>query len=96
MSASDNGRPVTVVTLLPARPLTSRPTRTAFALAAPGAPFGQTQSRTGWRQLGHKLPIPVEYTILAAIGTIMPGNARGEGSLDVRCDAAGRQGRIAA
>jgi len=60
MSASDNGRPVTVVTPFPARPLTSRPTRTALGLAAPGAPFGHTQSRTGWRQLGHKLPIPVE------------------------------------
>jgi hypothetical protein len=60
MSAIDIGKPVTVVTPLPALPLISRPTRTADGLAAPGAPFGQTHSRTGLRQLGHRLPIPVE------------------------------------
>jgi hypothetical protein len=51
---------VTVVTPLPALPLISLPTRTAPGLAAPGAPFGHTQSRTGRRQLGHRLPTPVE------------------------------------
>jgi len=59
-SADDIGSPVTVVTPLPARPLTSRPTRTAEGLAAPGAPFGHTHSRTGRRQLGQRLPTPVE------------------------------------
>jgi hypothetical protein len=48
------------VTPLPALPLISRPTRTADGLAAPGAPFGHTHSRTGLRQLGHRLPTPVE------------------------------------
>ncbi len=54
------GKPVMVVTPLPALPLVSRPTRTAVGPAAPGAPFGHTQSRTGRRQLGQKLPTPVE------------------------------------
>ena len=52
--------PVTVVTPLPARPLVSRPTRTALGVRTPGAPLGQTHSRTARRQLGHRLPIPVE------------------------------------
>ena len=60
MSAGLQGTPVTVVTPLPARPLTSLPTRTTPGLAAPGAPLGQTQSFTALRQLGHKLPMPVE------------------------------------
>jgi hypothetical protein len=60
MSDKDIGRPVTVVTPLPALPFISRPTRTAAGPAAPGEPFGQTHSRTDLRQLGHKLPIPVE------------------------------------
>ena len=60
MSDSDAARPVTVVTPLPALPLTYRPTRTAVGLAAPGAPFGHTHSRAGRRQLGHRAPIPVE------------------------------------
>ena len=59
-SDKDMGKPVTVVTPLPALPLVSLPTRTAPGLAAPGAPFGHTQSRTGRRQLGHRLPTPVE------------------------------------
>ena len=60
MSDSGMGNPVTVVTPLPALPLTSLPTRTAAGLAAPGAPLGHTQSRTGLRQLGQRLPTPVE------------------------------------
>ena len=60
ISDRDIGKPVTVVTPLPALPLISRPTRTAAGLAAPGTPFGHTHSRTGLRQLGHRLPTPVE------------------------------------
>ena len=60
MSESDSGNPLTVVTPLPALPLTSLPTRTAAGLAAPGDPFGHTHSRTALRQLGHRLPTPVE------------------------------------
>jgi hypothetical protein len=45
---------------LPALPLISRATRTAAGLAAPGTPFGHTHSRTGLRQFGHRLPMPVE------------------------------------
>jgi len=60
MSAAGNGNPVTVVTPLPALPWVSRPTRTAAGLAAPGAPRGQTHSRTARRQFGHSEPIPVE------------------------------------
>ena len=61
MSLGPRAKPVTVVTPFPARPLTSLPTRTlAPGLAAPGAPLGQTQSLTALRQLGHKLPMPVE------------------------------------
>ena len=74
MSDSDIGRPVTVVTPLPALPLTSRPTRTAVGLGEPGAPFGHTHSRTALRQLGHRLPIPVEYTIRAVMTCIMPNH----------------------
>jgi hypothetical protein len=55
MSEGDIGSPVTVVTPLPALPLTSRPTRTVAGLAAP-----VTHSRTGLRQLGQRLPTPVE------------------------------------
>jgi hypothetical protein len=60
MSEGDIGSPVTVVTPLPALPLISRPTRTAAGLAAPGTPLGHTHSRTGLRQLGQRLPTPVE------------------------------------
>ena len=63
-------RPVTVVTPLPARPWTSRPTRTAFWTAAPGAPLGHTHSLTARRQFGHRVPAPVEYTILSAMGSL--------------------------
>ena len=67
MSASDSGNPVTVVTPLPALPLISRPTRTAAGLAAPGAPLGHTHSRTGLRQLGHRLPTAGRINDSAAI-----------------------------
>ncbi len=60
ISEGDSGKPVTVVTPLPARPLVSRPTMMLPIFAAPGAPLGQTHSRTARRQFGHKLPIPVE------------------------------------
>jgi hypothetical protein len=59
-SASGNLKPLTVVTPRPALPLVSRPTRKEAGFAVPGVPLGQTHSRTGRRQLGHKLPIPVE------------------------------------
>jgi hypothetical protein len=61
ISESDSGKPVMVVTPLPALPLISRATRTAEGLAAPGTPFGHTHSRTGRRQFGQRLPWPVEY-----------------------------------
>src|ERR1700676_3588754 len=67
MSDNDRGRPVTVVTPLPALPLISRPTRNIAGLAAPGAPLGHTQSRTGLRQLGQRLPIPVGKIIPAVM-----------------------------
>src|ERR1700730_421037 len=72
ISDIDIGRPVTVVTPLPALPLVSRPTRTADGLAAPGAPFGHTHSRTGLRPLGQRLPTPVEYTMRAVMTRGLP------------------------
>jgi hypothetical protein len=56
MSAGDNGKPDTVVTPLPARPLVSRPTMMGPGFAAPDAPLGHTHSRTGRRQFGQRLP----------------------------------------
>jgi hypothetical protein len=60
MSATDNGRPVTVVTPLPALPCVSRPTLIEEGVGFPGAPLGHTHSRTGRRQLLQRLPMPVE------------------------------------
>src|ERR1700679_2047625 len=63
ISARDKGNTVIVVTPSPALPGVSRATRTAAGLAAPGTPLGQTHSRTARRQLGQRLPMPVEWTM---------------------------------
>ena len=51
-----SGRPVTVVTALPARPWTSRPTRTAFRVCGAGRLFGQTHLPDRTAAIGTESP----------------------------------------